>query len=677
MKKASLHPPKLTSVFGFRRRWLFMLIGLLVLLGTIGVLSSRAGVITDAILVASDVDGGFLNGLVVIDPSNGKIVGSLAADLPAATGCSLAQPKAYLDDLAVLKAQSKVYASLRTCPGGNLADNDSLVWFDAASGRFAGRLPGPGPASHLVSLTARNRVLAISSDGTRIWTLEASSGRTVARVQLTANEAITRWGIGPSDELVAISEAGKVMRLPLDSAQKSDVLQLSGVTFPRQPQAPDSTAIVAASGSGYTLGQSGSGWKLVELLSSGTAQQYDLGAQPVSLAPAPTGELIFVATGCPATTACPANPNRLYGFNTVTKQFQSAFGNSYFPLQTSPSQVRFSGDGSKLLFDGVVVGANGVGQRYVFSLDMKNAIPEAARTAIPASRWEVETISLPAQAPTEVPVTGGTSGGGVGPNTGSLDQAPVPIDEIERLLGRPLSQIDFSQISDDQIRAFGYDPAAVRRYAAQLKLQTSLQAVASPSCGGSAELQALEQRLGKKLADIDFTQVSDAQIQAFGYDPAIVRPQILKYQQANRAGLCSDNVFTQEGFVASQSNAATPGAVAGTVANLTAQTQFDLLKGGWLIQLRWQAPGGAKQFIVYGRDNAKQTKEKKLATTDGLVRKVNFGGFNSLALPAIWHDQTYWLSVVPQQTDGSLSTPAAVKTRAQCVLLWCWTSSVK
>ena len=91
--------------------------------------------------------------------------------------------------------------------------------------------------------------------------------------------------------------------------------------------------------------------------------------------------------------------------------------------------------------------------------------------------------------------------------------------------------------------------------------------------------------------------------------------------------------------------------------------------------LRWQAPGGAEKFRIYGRDNSKHKLEQQLAVVDSLSREATFGGFSQLALPPI-SDETYWFSVVPVLGDAKLGTPAAVKTRVRC-LLWCVAEKAK
>jgi len=666
----------------FERRWVFVVSLILVTIGTVAVIASRAATIKGGVLVVSDVNGGFLNGISAIDPANGNIIGSIAAELPVLPGCPVNQNKAYLDDFIALPAIGKVYASLKACAKGAITEGQSIAQFDLKSGKFTGLIAGPGGASRLVELPGKNRLASISGDGLRLWSIDAVTGKTLQQLNLTSSERVTRWGIGGANQLVLMSEVGKIMSLNVDTWTKQDIGLLNGMNFPPASSAPDITRIVAAQGRGFALGvNSNKQWQLIEVRQDGSTATHPVGSQPVSMAPNLGGDHVFIATGCPSNQACVTNPNRLYGYNVEKGEFEAAAGNPFFPLQTSPTQLRFTADGSKMLFDGVVVGSSGVGQRFIFSLDIQNASPEAARLAIPGARWEVADLEIPQQSPVPVQVSPDTGpGGGIGPNTGGISLTGVPLDEIERLIGMPLSQIDWSQITDEQIRSFGYDPTEVRKYIAQYKLQlTQLGGGATGSSPGGCKstdplITAIESQLGVNIAQIDMSKITDDQIKKYGYEPAQVRAAIDKAKQSASSNDCAGNVFTQEGFAGGSVDPKT--IPSGAVANVTAQTTFDLLKGGWIIKLRWQAPGGAKRFLIYGRDNGKNTHEQKLAALDGDQREANFGGFKRLALP-LWHDQDYWLSVVPLQSDGALGTPSAVKTNIKCYVVWCSASPPK
>lgn len=93
------------------------------------------------------------------------------------------------------------------------------------------------------------------------------------------------------------------------------------------------------------------------------------------------------------------------------------------------------------------------------------------------------------------------------------------------------------------------------------------------------------------------------------------------------------------------------------------------------MNLRWQAPGGAQKFHIYGRDEGNHKFERQLASVSGLERSVKFGGFNRIALPAL-HDAEYTLAVVPEQSDGKLGAPTAIKTRVRCYIVWCQATAI-
>jgi hypothetical protein len=191
--------------------------------------------------------------------------------------------------------------------------------------------------------------------------------------------------------------------------------------------------------------------------------------------------------------------------------------------------------------------------------------------------------------------------------------------------------------------------------------------------GGLTQEQAkrIEGVIGVPIAKINLDTVTDEQIRAMGLDVAAVREYAKQRKSGNDP--CA-NVFTQEAFV-TQPGSAT-GVAAGSATNLTVQPVFDLLAGGWLMEMRWQAPGGAAKFLIYGRDNKAHQLESQLAMIGSLERKARFGGFGRVGLAPV-SDATYVLSVVPQQADGTLGSPAALKVRTRCFVVWCTVNSVK
>lgn len=676
--KARVAPVVIKRIKKASAHWPLIVILSLTVIGTIGIFALRAQQFTDAIIVVADVHGGFRNGVQVIDPASNAIVAQISVTMPTLAGCASSQPRAYLDDMAVFGANKVVYASVRACAGGNLADGQSLASFDAATGKFRGFMQGVGSGARLYAAPEINRLLVISADGSRLQSVEASSGRVLSQKTFTNDYRVTRWGIGRASAFVVLNARGTVLALDVSSLSQQDIGQFSGMDFSVVPSAPEAQQIEQIGDTFFTVGVAGGRWQLLSMNVSGQATQLEIGAQPVGIRSAPGKEFMLVTTGCPSGAQCVANPNRIYVYNVTKKQFEQSGGAGYIPLQTTLYQLRFNAAATRMYIDGVVSGANGASQRFVYAIGRDGSASELARTAIPGSRWEIATVDFPAMQPVPVAVQPGVvPGGGVGPNTGTIAQAPIPIDEIERLLGMPLSQVDWSKISDDQIRAFGYDPATVRRYVAQWQYTQQSTSLAVPGCPDiklTPEMQALQQRVGVSLAQIDASQISDDQIRAFGYDPATARPILEQYQKQILAqSTCSANIFTQDSFAAT-SQQDVQGLPAGAVANPTVQTTFDLLKGGWLMRLRWQAPGGAKRFVIYGRDESKHMKEQKLAIVSGDQREVSFGGFGHLGLPAIWHDERYTLAVVPEKDTAIMGIPAAVKVRVRCMVGWCFTS---
>lgn len=674
MASAKLASRSISGVIRRQPRWslaLAVILGLLVLLVAIVTLwGSKASAVDDVIVGVADVNGGFLNGIVAINQSSGAIAGQLAADLPQLAGCTGSQNRAYLGDMLIDAPRHQVLVGVRACNGGNLPINQSIARFDVTSQRFTGFWSGPGAGTRLLAHPSLNIVAALSASGTTVQILNATSGAQLKAV--TTSEPVTRWGIGPDDSLMMATASGRILRVDPSSGTLAE-LSHGTITFPTLPAAPDSIRLVQAAGASFALGYQGSTPVLASISPQGQVTPYALESTPTSLTTNPDKTHVFVVTGCPSGSGCITNPYRMYAFATQAKQFQEAGGSNYFPLQTSPSTIRFSDDSERIYFDGILVGSSGVGQRFVFVLDSQSTQPVAARIAIPAAQWDVATVALPSAGTTPVSVpTDIPSGGGVGPGNG----VAIPLDEIERLLGISLADLDFSKITDDQIRAYGYDPATVRRWVAQSKLQATRASgnnTAISSCPGNdagAQIRAqIESQIGIPLSQIDLTKVTDDQIRAYGFDPATARAALA----AATADSCA-NQFTQEAFVMPAGSSTT--VVGGQVTNLTAQTSFDFWRGGWLITLRWQAPGGAHNFHVYGRDNARHQLESRLATVGPLERSASFGGFGSIALKAL-HNQTYVFGVVPETAEHSLGVPTAVKVKVQCWVVWCQATAMK
>jgi hypothetical protein len=282
-----------------------------------------------------------------------------------------------------------------------------------------------------------------------------------------------------------LTQGGTLIHLDLGSFARQNLAN-TGVSFSSSSITPDIARIAVTPSAGYALGKQNGNPVLVAMTNLGQITTYPIANEPMSLTLNPAADHVFLLTGCPAGSACSGVPNRLYAFSIASQAFEQAGPDNFIPLQTLSHQIRFGPSGNKIYFDGVVAGADGIGQRFVFSLDAQGTAPQTARVAIPGVRWEPLSIVLPSSAPGQgtVPVPGGVpAGGGIGANNGGIATNPIPIDEIERQIGMPIALIDFSTITDEQIRAYGYDPAAVRRYVAQLKLQ---QATTGAGSGGSS-----------------------------------------------------------------------------------------------------------------------------------------------------------------------------------------------
>lgn len=654
--------------------------GILVPISAILMLSSQAASYPNALVAIADVNGGFYNGFSAVDADTGKVVGSVAADLPQLAGCSTAQPRAYMSDFVFEASSQQILASVKACAGGTLPANQSIVRLNTTTFQVAGYYAGPGSDAKLLANPARRQLLALSADGLKLQTLEASTGRLLNEQTFSSGERITRWAINPNNNAFLLTQGGTLIHLDLGSFARQNLAN-TGVSFSSSSITPDIARIAVTPNAGYALGKQNGNPVLVAMTNLGQITTYPIANEPMSLTLNPAADHVFLLTGCPAGSACSGVPNRLYAFSIASQAFEQAGPDNFIPLQTLSHQIRFGPSGNKIYFDGVVAGADGIGQRFVFSLDAQGTAPQTARVAIPGVRWEPLSIVLPSSAPGQgtVPVPGGVpAGGGIGANNGGIATNPIPIDEIERQIGMPIALIDFSTITDEQIRAYGYDPAAVRRYVAQLKLQ---QATTGSGAGGTnagcfggltqEQAKRIESAIGVPIAKIDLDTVTDAQIRAIGLDVAAVREYAKQRKSGNDP--CA-NVFTQEAFV-TQPGSAT-GVAAGSATNLTVQPVFDLLAGGWLMEMRWQAPGGAAKFLIYGRDNKAHQLESQLAMIGSLERKARFGGFGRVGLAPV-SDATYVLSVVPQQADGTLGSPAALKVRTRCFVVWCTVSSVK
>lgn len=655
---------------------------LLVVLGAVAVFSSRASSYPDTILSVTDLDGGFMNGIQAIDSKTGVSLGAVALNVPALSGCSVSRPKAYIGDMTVDQPHNVLYVNLKPCAGGTLPQAQAMIVMDLKSVAIKGFLPGPADA-HVVASQQADTIYAIRADGMEMSVVNVQTG-TVVKTHLLSTPISRSGADSKSGDMIAILSSGSVERFSPNGGRTAIVQ--SNLAFPLTPQAQDNNRLIAVGDTWYAAGKQGTQWGLAKVTATGTSFTA-IQSEAVSIEPTKGNEFIFIQTACATGINCAANPNRMYSYNLTTNSFQSVSQDPSFPLQQPGDQVRFNFAGDRLFFDGVVAGASGVGQRFVFPVDTDGAMPTGARIAIPGSEWVLANLNDDSKLEDTPPITVDLTvpgGGGVGLNSGSISPTGISIDELERLLGMSIKDTNFDLVSDAQIRAYGYDPAMVRKNVAQYKLGLasggSSNAAASRSlCSGSSagagvDLTAIERKIGVPLSQIDFSQVSDDQIRQFGYDPKIVRDYIAQSKSDKSAIDSCANVFTQDGFV---SNAAVDPATlaAGSAANVTAQTSLDLLKGGWVMTLRWQAPGGAEKFRIYGRDNNKHKLEQQLAVVDSLSREATFGGFSQLALPPI-SDETYWFSVVPVLGDAKLGTPAAVKTRVRC-LLWCVAEKAK
>ena len=599
-----------------RRMALVLGIGL-VLVGTIVTLATFASSgRVDTLVTIGDEAGGFHNALIAINPDNGTKVGALVVpNLPNLNGCSPTQPKPYLYDVTVDTNRGIALAGLKPCQGGRLNTGQAIARFNVATMRFDRYLDGPTEGVVAIRSLDTGGFAALNTSGAEVWLYSAEGG---VRHKVGLAGTATRFGVAFGSIVVAYSD-GTIDRINGDSGVR-ERLGSAGVTLPRQAGI-DGLRVLQVGDSVYTLSQANGQSSLVAMNNQGQVQSYGMGSTATSLDVNASGEAIMVATGCPTGTNCGDNPNRLYAFQVAAKQFQKTAQFEYLPLQTSPARVRFDSVGEKIYFDGVVTGSSGVGQRFVFSLELNSTQLLSARVAIPSSSWlsvgvDPSSINLGSQTPAVDVPADVPKGGGIG--SGGIGSAPVPLDEIERLLGMSIGEIDWSKVTDEQIRAFGYDPAEVRTLVAQYKQNA----------------EALKQG---------------------GGDP------------------CA-NTYTQDAFVVNQGSDQAA-AANGTVTQVTAQTKLDLFNGGWLVNLRWQAPGGAQKFHIYGRDEGNHKFERQLATVSGLERSVKFGGFNRIALPAL-HDAEYTLAVVPEQSDGKLGAPTAIKTRVRCYIVWCQATAV-
>lgn len=677
--RLSAGKPRLHLASRWKLRTTLGVAALLIILGLVAVLSSRAATLNDTLLVITDVNGGFLNGIQAIDSKSGTSLGVADLGMPTLPGCASSQPKAYLGSMTVDQVHNLLYVSLKACPGGTLPGDKTIARIDLKTLRLLNMLPGPANARVVVS-TQTDRIFAVRGDGMQIAAINAQTAGVIKSFDLTT--PISRSGADLSGDMVTATTNGLIERFST-SGGRTTVAQ-SNVSFPLGLQAPDTSQLLVINGAWYALGKLGAQSVLAKISSTGTATS-TIDSDPVSLTATKQLDHILIQTACSTGANCVASPNRMYSFNTVTSALEAAGQQNYFPLQQGGGQVRFNDAGTRLFFDGVVSGSSGVGQRFVFPLDTDGSLPSGARIAIPGSAWVLANLNDTAALTSQAPVTVAPSipaGGGVGLSSGTVASTPVPLDEIERALGMSLKDINFDLITDAQIRAYGYDPAVVRKWVAQYKLDQAKSGTnvnQSGLCGGvvagsGVDLAAIERQIGIPLSQIDFSKVTDAQIKQIGLDPKTVRDYVTNSKNGGGVGDSCANVFTQDGFTSSGTVDASTLA-AGSAANTTAQTTFDLLKGGWIITLRWQAPGGAQKFRIYGRDNGKHKLEQLLATVGTYSRQTSFGGFSQLALPMV-SDQTYWFSVVPELNGGQLGTPAAIKTRVRC-LVWCSAEKVK
>lgn len=671
-----------------KRTPIVVFVAALIGIGIYAVLSSfAAGGKFDTVLAIGDESGGFANALIAMNPETGNKLRSITVpNLPTLAGCPATQNKAYLFDMSVNLSANSAMASLKPCFGGQLSSSQAIAKFNLQTGSFSGFLEGPADGATLTLHQQSNTIAALSSAGNQLWLYDSVAGRLRQKVDFGAR-SVTRVGVFPGQNFLAVAFSdGSISRIDVTTGQQQGVLKVNA-TFPKSAGI-DTVRAVYSANAFWLIGEANGRSQLISIDNNSQTAQYPLGSTGTSMDLTPDGNGLMIATGCPSGTNCVQNPNRIYIFDTVNKQFQRNSQFEYLPIQTSPSRIRLDSSKENLMFDGVVTGANGVGQRFLFTLRLNTSQLLTARVPLPSSVWEPVPIDpalldISSNTPATTVPNGVPAGGGIG--SGGIAGAPVPIDEIERLLGVSIYDIDWSTISDDTIRSFGYDPATVRRYIAQLKLasgQNNLGNSASIECRlgnatGAAQIAAIERVLGSSLLTFDFSQVSDEQIRKFGADPSQLRSLVAEYQKKGKQASGNDpcgNSFTQDSFVVEQgSNKA--GSASGSVTQVTAQTRFDLFKGGWVVVVRWQAPGGAANFTIYARDEKDNKAEKKLVTVDGLDRQATFGGFSRLALSPL-ENERYTIAVVPQQADGTIGAPTAVKTKIQCYLVWCRASKV-
>jgi hypothetical protein len=658
----------------------------LTLLGFLAVLVSYAGDARVDTIVAVGDEGGFNNSLIAVNPTNGAKLGALTLpNLPNLAGCAPSQPKPYIYDLLVNIDRGVAIAGLKPCSGARLNGGQVLGRFDLVGKRFDAYLDGPVDGILALQAISETTFAALNNGATEVWIYDYHAG-VKHKVSLAAQA--TRFGMVSGSVTVAYAN-GTVDKISASDG-KREQLGSVGVALPKQ-SGSDGLRIIQSGDTAYVITQNGNQSSLISINMQGQVHSYPIASIATSFDITPNGAAIIIATGCPSGNDCVPNPNRLYVFTPRLKAFQSTPQADHLPLATSPSRVRFDSTGENLFFDGVVAVASGAGQRFVFSLDLASTQLLSARVAVPSSVWlpvgiDPSGLDLGSQTPAVDVDDSIPSGGGIG--GGGISGAPIPIDEIERLLGMSIWEIDWSKVSDEQIRAYGYDPAEVRRYVAQMRLQVGAPIEVGNSdviachLGDEAAAQkiaAIESVLGTSLAMYNFDQVSDEQIRAFGYDPAEVRKLVADYKakvSANQstADPCA-NLYTQDAFVVDQGSNVAP-AASGSVVQVTAKSAFDLFRGGWHLELRWQDPGGATKFHIYGRDNKTNTLEKRLATVDSLKRSVKFGGFGRMSFAPL-HSADYTLAVVPEGSDGKLGAPTAIKTKVNCYVVWCFAQDVK
>ena len=656
----------------------------LVLVGLVAVLSSFASSNNyRTILAIGDVENGFANALVAINPENGSLLKAVPLpNLENLPGCAAVQPKPYLYDMVVDQDRKVVFASLKACRGGTLSSSKSMARFSLVTGKFEGYLEGLPEGSSLMLHPQSGTVMALSTSGTQLWLYDIAANRVRHKLTFTGKE-VSRFGpfSGGTNAAIVFTD-GLIRQIDVASGAQKDVLR-SNISFPRAAGA-DGRRALFSSDTLWTFGSANGTSQLVGVTSAGVVKSYALGSVGVSLDYTPDKNGLIIATGCPTGLGCVSAPNRIYLFDTVKREFRRNSQYDYLPIQTSPGRVRLDAGQKQLLFDGVVAGASGSSQRFLFSVDLEATQPTTARIPLTSPVWEsvlldAALLNTDSTTPVQEVPAGVPSGGGIGP--GGIAQSPVPIDEIERMLGVSIYDIDWNLISDDQIRAFGYEPASVRREIARLKqLRGDAGGVGNNeviSCRlgnaqQAAQVAAIEKLIGVSLATFDFSQVTDAQIQQFGYEPTETRRSVAAYQASVKTTANNDpcaNTFTKNEFVVEQgSNQA--GAASGTVTQVTATAKFDLLSGGWYSEIRWQAPGGATRFHIYGRDIHGHQQERRLASVSGLDRSVRFGGFGRATFPPL-HTEQYTIAIVPEQEDGSSGAPTAIKTDIRCYVVWC------